>query len=318
MPKISILVPIYNASDFLRQALKSLVDQTLPDLEIICINDGSTDNSLAIIQEFAQQDQRIVVLDKPNTGYGDSINQGIKLAHGEYIGILEPDDYLEFNALEKLYQLANWHRADIVKANYYLLENGQTRKLEPIRPQDTGKIIVPRQDHFIFRLPPAIWSAIYRREFLQENHLGFLPTPGASYQDLGFNIKTLALAQRVILTTDAFLYYRMDNANSSSNSSGKLQCAPQEYASIEQFLKQHHLEDLLPAITGAKFGNYLWNILRLSGPAAREFYQTALTELRTAKAQGLLKRSEFVPRYWLLAQMMLRVPKLTERLLTLA
>ncbi len=315
MPKVSVLVPIYNASDFLHQALESLVNQTLSDLEIICINDGSTDNSLAIIQEFAKQDQRIVVLDKPNTGYGDSMNHGIKLAHGDYIGILEPDDYLDSTAFEKLYQLANWHHADIVKSNYYLLENGQTRKLESIRPLDTGKIIVPRQNHFIFRLPPAIWSAIYRREFLLENHLKFLPTPGASYQDLGFNIKTLALAQRVVLTTNAFLYYRMDNANSSSNSTSKLQCAPQEYASIEQFIKQHHLEDLLPAIAGAKFGNYLWNILRLPAPAAREFYQTTLNELRSAKAQGLLKRSEFVPRYWLLAQMMLRAPKLVEHIL---
>ena len=315
MPKVSVLVPIYNASDFLRQALDSLINQTLTDMEIICINDGSTDDSLAIVQEFAKKDQRIIILDKPNTGYGDSMNQGIKLARGEYIGILEPDDYLELNAFEKLYQLANWHHADIVKSNYYLLESDHSRKLEPIRPKDTGKVIYPRQDHFVFRLPPAIWSAIYRREFLLENQLEFLPTPGASYQDLGFNIKTLALAKRVILTTDAFLHYRMDNANSSSNSASKLQCAPQEYANIEEFLRKHHLEDLLPTIIGAKFGNYLWNILRLPAPAARDFYQTMLTELRADKAQGLLKRSEFVPRYWLLAQSMLKFPQLTKHLL---
>ena len=112
MPKVSVLVPVYNASEFLRTALTSLVNQTLADIEIICINDGSKDDSLSIIQEFAAKDPRIVVLDKTNTGYGDSMNQGIKLAHGEYIGILEPDDYLELNAFEKLYQLAHWHHAD--------------------------------------------------------------------------------------------------------------------------------------------------------------------------------------------------------------
>lgn len=315
MPKISVLVPIYNATEYLRAALDSLINQTLADIEIICINDGSTDDSLKIIQEYVKQDKRIVIIDKSNSGYGDSMNQGIKRATGEYIGILEPDDYLEHDAFAKLYQLAHWHHADIVKANYYLLENGQNRKLEVIHPKDTGKIIRPRTDHFVFRLPPAIWSGIYRREFLLNNRIEFLPTPGASYQDLGFNIKSLALAERVVLTTDAFLHYRMDNSNSSSNSTGKLTCAPQEYQSITAFLQHHHLDDLMPTIVGAKFGNYLWNILRLPAPAAKEFYQTTLTDLRTAKNQGLMKRSEFVPRYWLIAQMMLRAPKLTEKFL---
>lgn len=315
MPKVSVLVPIYNASQYLRPALTSLVDQTLKEVEIICINDGSTDDSLAIIQEFAAQDPRIIILDKLNTGYGDSMNQGIKLAQGEYIGILEPDDYLETNAFEKLYQLAHWHQADIVKANYYLLENNQNRKLEVIHPKDTGKVIYPRESHFVFRFPPAIWSGIYRRDFLLQKHIEFLPTPGASYQDIGFNIKALALAQRVVFTTDAFLHYRVDNVNSSSNSTGKIQCAPQEYASIEEFLRQHQLAELLPAITSAKVGNYLWNLRRLPAPAAREFYQTMLTELHAAKEHGWLKRSEFIPRYWLLAQSMLKAPKLTEHLL---
>ncbi len=315
MPKVSVLVPIYNAAEYLRQALNSLIGQTLSDLEIICINDGSTDDSSKIIQEYAKRDRRIVVIDKPNSGYGDSMNQGIKRAKGEYIGILEPDDYLDPEAFAKLYQLADWNKADIVKANYFLLENGKNRKLENIRRKDTGKIINPRQDHFVFRLPHAVWATLYRREFLLANHLEFLPTPGASYQDIGFNTKTLALAKRVALTDQAYLHYRTDNVNSSSNSAGKLECTPAEYASIEEFLQQHNLGELIPTITATKFGNYLWNILRLPAPAARKFYQTTLTELRAAQAKGLLQRSEFVPKYWLIAQMMLRVPKLTEKFL---
>lgn len=316
-PKVSVLVPIYNAAEYLRQALTSLVDQTLSDLEIICINDGSTDNSLAIIQEFAQQDARIVIVDKPNSGYGDSMNQGIKRARGAYIGILEPDDYLDTHAFERLYQLADWHHADIVKANYYLLEGKKARKNSVIAPKDTGKVLNPRRDQFLFRLPPAIWSAIYRREFLLEQHIEFLPTPGASYQDLGFNIKSLALAERVVLTTDAFLYYRVDNAASSSNSTGKIKCAPGEYASIEEFLTQHHLmSELGPAVMSAKFGNYLWNLRRLPAPAAREFYQIMLAEFRSASSAGLLQKSAFSPKYWHILQLMLRAPKLAEMILT--
>lgn len=316
MPKVTVLIPIYNASQYLRQALDSVTGQTLTDLEIICINDGSTDDSLVILQEYAKKDSRIVVINKSNSGYGDSMNQGIKAAQGEYIGILEPDDYLDTEAYERLYQLATWHRADIVKANYYLFENGQDRPNLVISPKDTGKIINPQQDQFVFRLPPAIWSALYRREFLVENQLQFLPTPGASYQDLGFNIKTLALAQRAVLTDKAYVHYRVDNASSSSNSTKKLNCAPEEYASIEASLRQHHLLNKLgPAIMSAKFGNYLWNLRRLPAPAAEEFYQTMLTEFRAAAQAGLLRRSAFRPKYWLILQVMLRHPQLAEKLL---
>ena len=316
MPKVTVLIPIYNASKYLRQALDSTIHQTLSDLEIICLNDGSTDDSAAILAEYQQRDKRIIVIDKPNTGYGDTMNQGIQRAQGEYIGILEPDDYLDPSAFEKLCQLAHWHQADIVKANFYRLENDVVRKNAIIRPQDTGKIFCPCQDQAIFRLPPAIWSAIYRREFLLQNQIDFLPTPGASYQDLGFNIKALALAKRVVLTDNAYLYYRVDNVNSSSNSSGKLTCAPQEYASIEEFLRQHQLmEKLGPAIMSAKFGNYLWNLQRLPVAAARKFYQTMLSEFRSAKAAGLLRRSAFRPKYWLILQAMLRFPRSTENFL---
>ncbi len=126
----------------------------------------------------------------------------------------------------------------------------------------------------------------------------------------------MALAQRVILTTDAFLHYRVDNANSSSKSPSKLNCVVEEYSSIEDFLREHQLmSDLAPTIVGVKFGNYLWNILRLPAPAAQEFYQTTLSELRSARSSGLLQRSAFRPKYWLLAQMMLKAPKLTKKFL---
>ena len=93
--KISVLVPIFNVEKYLREALDSLVQQTFQDFEVICINDGSTDHSLEIIQAYQQQDSRFCILDKTNSGYGDSMNQGLKLARGEYIAILEPDDWIE-------------------------------------------------------------------------------------------------------------------------------------------------------------------------------------------------------------------------------
>ena len=120
MIKVSILVPICNVEKFLDKCLRSIVNQTLKDIEIICINDGSTDNSLEIIKRFTNEDYRIVVIDKSNSGYGDSMNKGMNIAQGEYIGIVESDDFINKDMFMDLYILAKEYNADIVKSNYNL------------------------------------------------------------------------------------------------------------------------------------------------------------------------------------------------------
>lgn len=339
-PLLTVLVPIYNASPYLRQALDSLAHQTLRDLEILCINDGSTDDSLAIIKSYQASDPRFRLLDKPNTGYGDSMNQGIKLAHGRYLGILEPDDWLELDAFSRLTQLAEWHRAEVVKANYYKEfatasstaskttsttvpapqppKTTKTLKTSEIRPRDTGKLIDPRHDRRVFTFAPAIWSAIYRRDFLLDHHLEFLPTPGASYQDLGFSFKVWTLARRVVLTDAAYYHYRLDNVNSSVHSPGKANCVVEEYASIYQFLTDHHLlTEFGHTAAAAKFRNYHWNLQRLSPDLARPFYRTMYSELKAAAAAGFLHRADFSPAHWAALQLILKNPDLAYRLLRL-
>lgn len=337
VPLLTVLVPIYNASPYLRQALDSLAHQTLRDLEILCINDGSTDDSLAIIKSYQASDPRFRLLDKPNTGYGDSMNQGIKLARGRYIGILEPDDWLELDAFSRLTQLAEWHRAEVVKANYFkelattsttapqtaqttapAPKPSKTLKTSEIRPRDTGKLIDPRHDRRVFTFAPAIWSAIYRRDFLLDHHLEFLPTPGASYQDLGFSFKIWALARRVVLTDAAYYHYRLDNVNSSVHSPGKANCVVEEYASIYQFLTDHHLlTEFGHTAAAAKFRNYHWNLQRLSPDLAQPFYRTMYSELKAAAAAGFLHRADFSPAHWAALQLILKSPGLAYRLLRL-
>ena len=119
MTKVSVLVPIYNVEKYLDECLASLAKQTLKDIEIICINDGSTDNSPKILQKYAKKYPNFVVINKQNSGYGDSMNKGLEKATGEYIGIVESDDFIESDAFEKLYKLAHETKADIVKANYF-------------------------------------------------------------------------------------------------------------------------------------------------------------------------------------------------------
>ena len=105
-PSVSIVMPIYNAEPYLHQALDSVCSQTLSNIEIICVNDGSTDRSLEIIRRYAANDKRVTIIDKPNGGYGHSMNRGVKAATGEYVGILEPDDYLKPTMFERLYSRA--------------------------------------------------------------------------------------------------------------------------------------------------------------------------------------------------------------------
>ena len=105
MPKISIIIPCYNVEKYIKQCLESVVNQTLKDIEIICINDGSTDSTLEILREYENRDNRIKVISKQNSGYGASMNIGLETAKGEYVGIVESDDYVELNIFQTLYNI---------------------------------------------------------------------------------------------------------------------------------------------------------------------------------------------------------------------
>ena len=119
MAKISVVVPVYNVEKYLKECINSIINQTLEDIEIICVNDGSTDSSLEILNDYAKKDSRIIVINKSNSGYGHTMNMGLNAASGEYIGIIESDDFADKNMFEDLYKLAKEYDADIVKGDWY-------------------------------------------------------------------------------------------------------------------------------------------------------------------------------------------------------
>lgn len=290
--KVSVLVPIYNVEEFLPECLDSLVGQTLKEIEIICINDGSTDNSLKIIKSYANKDERIRIINKKNSGYGDSMNRGLDLATGEYIGIVESDDFVDTDAFEKLYRLAKENKVEVVKSNFYeyygeIKKDKSVSKMFPVN--EIGRVVDPRVEHKIFYQPPCIWAAIYERRFLEENNIRFLPTPGASYQDTGFNFKVWASARRVYFVKRAFLHYRQDNSKSSVKDSGKIYCVKEEYDEIERFLSEKGLMDEFgPLMFTCRFGGYIWNLHRLKFKPAMEFTKTVRQDYERAKRAGYL------------------------------
>lgn len=298
-PLVSLLIPIYNVERYLNECLDSARFQTLEDIEIICINDGSTDSSKDIIEEYMAQDSRFRLIDKENSGYGASMNQGLSAATGRYVGILESDDFFEPNSLELLYEAAEKHGAQVAKANFWFYWSAPAPKnelVELVTPSMAGRLVDPQKETDIFYLKPSIWSALYRRDFLDEFGIRFLETPGASYQDAGFNFKVWANAQRVTYVCDPILHYRQDNEASSVNSPSKVYCVCDEYEEMDRFLAEHPEKSSLKSVQERmKYDSYMWNYERLSESLKEEFIKRFSSEFAHDLDAGLVDLSLFEP-----------------------
>lgn len=300
IPMVSVLVPIYNVEGYLEQCLASIADQTLSDFEVICINDGSTDGSRAIIQRFLDADPRFRVVDKPNSGYGASMNRGLGAARGTYVAILESDDFFEPDALETLVSCAEQNASEVVKADFWLYWTLPERRelFGVVDDVQAGRTMRPLDDMAVFFRKPSIWSALYRHDFLETNDIRFLETPGASYQDAGFSFKVWASAQRVSFLAKPVVFYRQDNESSSVNSKAKAFCICDEYASMAAFLDgcpaacRHRLQGILERM---KFDSYLWNIDRLEGGLRAEFAARASAEFAEDLAADKVDLGLFEP-----------------------
>lgn len=222
--KISVIVPVYNVEKYLAQCLDSILNQTLEDIEIICINDGSKDTSKQILDEYLSKDSRMIVVNKANAGYGAACNTGLRLARGKYISIIEPDDFIDSAMYEDLYNLAEENSADIVKSSFFEYKDSETNENESVvkinwseqykMPDTVFKVTDCSQ---LLYFHPSIWSCIYKKEFLNANNISFVEAKGAGWVDNPFQVQTLCQAKRIFYTDNAYYYYRLTNPTSSSN-----------------------------------------------------------------------------------------------------
>lgn len=302
-PKVSVIVPVYNNQEYVVTCMDSLVSQTLRDIEIICINDGSTDNSSKVLHSYADRDARVVVVDKENGGYGVGINTGLDLARGKYVTILESDDFADLDMLETLYNCAEAFDLEVVRANFYLywakkLKND--RLLELFGAHECDRVIDPsvKENQHCFYVQPALWSAIYRTDFIRGNNLRLLETPGAAYQDTAFNFKIWACAKRVMFVYKPFVHYRQDNEASSINNPGKVNNICLEYAEIRRWLKEERSDlrgALAPVATKMMCDAYTWNTGRVAEEFRVPFAKRFGEELAAAEAAGEFDPSLFEP-----------------------
>ena len=305
IPKVSIIIPCYNTQKYLRECLDSVVHQSLYNIQIICINDGSTDATLSILKEYARQDNRILIIDKKNSGYGDSMNCGFDAAEGEYLGIVEPDDYAELDMFRQLYESAVKYNLDVCKAGFFEYSTTPEIRNTPVLSSVklAGKNVFcptrdfksPQKQAAFFSAIPAIWAGIYRKSFIRDNHIWFNPTPGASYQDVGFCFKVWSKAQRVLMLDCCLLHYRIDNPYSSVHSIGKAYCVSDEFAEIDRFLKVDSglRERLHPVMIRSKYERYIWNYERLTGTVQAKFLDHFCEEFRQHQREGLLCKEYF-------------------------
>lgn len=214
--RVSVLVPVYNVANSLRRCLDSLASQDCDGIEFICIDDGSTDESTAILDAKAAENPRFRIFHQENSGYGKALNKALDVARGTYIGIVEPDDWVEANMFSHLLSLAHTTGADVVKANYCIERVNGSRPNEKFHGIAEGTCCKPAELPEYLQGSPSIWSSVYKRDWLNTSGIRFSETPGAAFQDLGFCVCTWLAARSIAITHAAPYHYWEDNPSGSS------------------------------------------------------------------------------------------------------
>ena len=219
-PKVSVVVPIYGVEKYLRQCVDSILAQTLKDIEVILVDDGSPDGCPAIVDEYAARDPRVVAVHQENGGYGRAVNHGIELATGEYIGIIESDDWIDPAMYEKLYKKACETAADLVKSQFWIYNSANTpadklfdSKRQNLTESPDGAFAIEDWPK-LFTYHASIWSNLYRASFVKEIKL--VETRSASYQDFPFMCECYCRAKKIAVVKDPLVHYRMEEGQGSS------------------------------------------------------------------------------------------------------
>lgn len=235
-PVVSVIIPVYNTDQYLNECLDSAINQTLQNIEIVCINDGSTDNSLSILEEYEKKYPRVTVISQQNKGLGAARNCGIQHSKGKYVFFLDSDDYIDTSVLEKTVRLAEDNTLDAVVFNFKQFAESEE--------------LINQHPHFINTIPgtpqiyagfeylktakeygaysPVIWNVLWSRSFLQQNSLSFLE--GIIHEDLLFSFRAFMAASAVMPIPDVLYHYRAregavtNNPISAKNVYGYFEC----------------------------------------------------------------------------------------------
>lgn len=203
LPKVSIIIPVYNVEQFLRECMESVCNQTYKNLEILCVNDGSTDGSLAILQEYAAKDKRIVLIDQQNVGLAATRNHALDIATGDWIGAVDSDDYLDLRTIEKLMEHSH---EDVEVIHFGLRWFSDTTVLNDswADMKFSGKVQIT--EAVIPQLQPFFCDKLWRRDFMKKCNVRF--PVGLHFEDLPFTRCALSMANNIYCLPDKLYNYR--------------------------------------------------------------------------------------------------------------
>lgn len=258
MPKVSTILPVYNVESYLRQCLDSIIMQTLEDIEIICVNDGSTDNSLEILQEYKNKDSRIKIINQENRGQGVARNIALENITGDYIGFVDPDDYISPNMYKTLYETAIKHNCDIVEESFYIkneIRNYLKKRKNKLNLPKNKTFNYKVKKNYVFSPNLAIWNKLYKTSFIKENDIKFFETKKG--EDIIFTIKSRVLASKIVYIDNADYYYRIkkDNVPKSYKNTSPIDELNRQIKFLDK-IKNALIEDKIYELIKDDFENY--------------------------------------------------------------
>ena len=244
--KVSVIMPIYNAYDYLREAIEGVLSQTLREIELICIDDGSTDRSLSVIKEYQEKDERVRILTENNAGPSTARNKGIVRARGEYIIFLDADDFYEPALLETMYNRAVSDSLDVTAVKFDLYNNKQAKFL-PALDEAHGSIfghgaVVSKNefpDHILQSTTGYAWNKLFKTSFIREKELVFAPELYV-FEDVHYVTTALSLAERVGRIENVLIHHRVYSEQSRAKLFRKYyHQVPVVYLKIKEHLMHH-------------------------------------------------------------------------------
>ena len=221
-PDVSIIVPCYNVAAYVDDCLDSLVRQTLRNIEIICINDGSMDDTWAHLLRWKEKDGRIILLNQQNAGVSAARNAGLDAARGLYVGFADPDDYVDPEMYSRLFSAALEHDADIVECGNHVFEDSSDRLIEARRRSPSWHFEKDASPASFFRdsiwgkMDICVWSKLFRKSMLDAHRLRFNVNLKSGAEDETFRLMAVPHASRLLFIPDCLYYYRLMRSGSLS------------------------------------------------------------------------------------------------------
>ena len=293
MPKISIILPIFNVEKYLNRCVDSVISQTMEDIEIILATDGP-ESCDKICEEYAIKDSRVKIVSHPGS-YGKAFNKSLEIASGEYIGIVETDDWCDNSMFEKMYNKAKENDADVVKAGFYFAYDDENKNTFEVWDEYNENLDIFKNQKFLSS-QPSVWSCIYKKDFLTKNNIKMIEDRMA-FIDAPFHYETLYKADKYVLLKEPLYYYYQDNENQTVRNVKPLDGLRAEKYAFEKIKESNNFEKLQKGFIYSTSLHLLWNYKRMKFKDKITFWKNAREYVKTLplnyeNCKGLGKRQK--------------------------